>query len=293
MVISTEINSFKKYGNIEEILKMLKESGFEAYDFSMFDLESEMYNRCIKQDDYIEEAKRIRIYADAIGLPCNQTHAPEPTYRRGNETYNREMFQKLIRAIEVSGILGAKVCVVHPNCLCDDPYTQNFKFYNELLPYARKAGVKIAVENMWDWDDNLGHATPTSCSTHTDFKGLLELFGEEKNICACLDIGHAEMKGLETNGVLMIKALDKHIQALHIHDNDKHNDLHQLPFMIQVDYEKIISALAEIRYSGDVTLEAGSFVHNVPISLYPQTAWYMAEIAKYIREEICKRTAKQ
>ena len=110
MLISTEINSFKKYGSIEGILLLLKNSGFESYDFSMFDPESDMWKRTIDNENYVKEAKSIRAYADSIGLICNQTHAPEPTYRSGEDTYNQDMLYKLIRSIEVSGILGAKIC---------------------------------------------------------------------------------------------------------------------------------------------------------------------------------------
>ncbi len=288
MYISTELNSVRKYGTVEECILLLKEAGFEAYDCSLFEPESEAWLRLIESDTYLLEANKIRKYADSIGMPCNQTHAPEPTFRRGNEAYNRQILPKLIRSIEVSGVLGAKVCVVHPNCRCDDPYAQNFEFYSSLLPYARKAGVKLALENMWDWDDELGHATPTTCSSHNNFKTLLDMFQGEENICACLDIGHAEMKGLDTDAVQMINTLDKRIQALHIHDNDKVNDDHMLPFFMNVDYGKIIKALIEMDYKGDITLESGGFLRKIPVGLYPQAVRYMAETAKYIRGEVLK-----
>lgn len=49
---------------------------------------------------------------------------------------------------------------------------------------------------------------------------------------ACLDIGHAEMKGSGTSAVQMIRASGQKLQALHIHGNDRWHDCHQIPFSI-------------------------------------------------------------
>ena len=107
MEISTEIGSFRRYGTNREILRLLKDSGFTAYDFSMF--RGTLKDRLIDSENYREDAKALREYADSIGLRCNQAHAPFPTARKGNESYNESAFPEIARAIEVSGILGAKV----------------------------------------------------------------------------------------------------------------------------------------------------------------------------------------
>ena len=41
MEISTQTSPFYSYGNNEEIIKLLKDSGFTAYDFSMYDFEKD------------------------------------------------------------------------------------------------------------------------------------------------------------------------------------------------------------------------------------------------------------
>lgn len=50
------------------------------------------------------------------------------------------------------------------------------------------------------------------------------------------------------------------LQALHIHDNDKCNDSHQIPFSMDMDFEKIIKALKTIDYKGEFTLESCSYI---------------------------------
>ena len=77
---------------------------------------------------------------------------------------------------------------------------------------------------------------------------------------ACLDLGHAEMRGSGTGAVNMIHTLGKHLQALHIHDNDQWHDSHQLPFTMKMDFDAIVKALRDINYQGDFTLEADQYL---------------------------------
>ena len=102
------------------------------------------------------------------------------------------MFPKIVRAIEVSGILGAKICVIHP---CND-YTpeENAILYKSFEPHARKAGVKIGLENVWSWPNGSVTAIPSACSHHENFRAHLDLLPADVFV-ACLDIGHAELQG--------------------------------------------------------------------------------------------------
>ena len=64
------------------------------------------------------------------------------------------------------------------------------------------------------------------------------------------------MRGLHTSAPEMIRALGPHLQALHIHDNDRHYDSHRLPFTMDIDFQSVIGALREVGYTGYLTLEA-------------------------------------
>jgi sugar phosphate isomerase/epimerase len=280
MEISTEIGSFKRYGDNFEILRLLKDSGFTAYDFSMFRGTKE---RLIDSEDFKRRGEELRAYADKIGIKCNQAHAPFPSAIKGNEEYNKQIFPEIARAIELSGILGAKVCVVHPY----NEYTaeENAVLYKRFEPYARKAGVKIGVENMWDWDDKEGHACAAACSCPDDYEKHFSLLDKDVFV-ACLDIGHAEMRGLNTSAPQMIFALKDKLQAIHLHDNDCWHDSHMLPYTMSIDFQAIISALKEIGYKGDITLEADRFLPKYPLELYPAAARFMAEVADDFRKKL-------
>ena len=135
--------------------------------------------------------------------------------------------------------------------------------YFELLPFAKEHNVKIATENMWNWSKLKRHSTFAACATPESFNAHLDAVNDDY-LVACLDIGHAEMKGSNTSAVEMIKALGKRLKALHIHDNDKLHDSHEIPFSMKIDFVPIVKALKEIQYDGYFTLEASYHLEKLP-----------------------------
>ena len=112
---------------------------------------------------------------------------------------------------------------------------------------------------MFLWKNDMACFAP--CGTPESFNEHLDIVNDEY-LVACMDIGHAEMKGTNTNAVEMIKALKGRLKCLHIHDNDKWHDLHQIPFSGKVDFPPIVKALKEINYEGDFTLESSSYLKD-------------------------------
>ena len=264
MKISMNLSgTMQKFGP-EKAIELYAKAGFDAYDFSFFSFIDHdwrtggaivlMPDSPLMGEEYVAYAKKLRALADSYGIVCNQTHAPFPIS-------NLELRKTLPWALEVTAILGGKHCVIHPDN--NRSAEENAEVYRELLPLAKSLGVKIATENMWNWTSGfdgkgkeLDHALPAACSHHDDFLAHLTAVGDEYLI-ACLDIGHAEMYGLDTSAVEMIRTLGKHIEVLHVHDNDKWHDNHAEPFTMQVDFDAIVAALREIGYAGDMTLEVG------------------------------------
>lgn len=305
MLISTETSSGKNYGNYFERITAIKNAGFDAFDLTIFPhkvfslpeaffLRKKTITQIIAETPEdpervmtIEKAKEIRKFADKLGIPCNQTHAPFPTAWPNDTVYNEFITEYLITSIEISGILGAKICVVHP---CND-YSpeQNAEMYNSLADTARKCGVKIALENMWNWNYQTDEAAPAACSDEENFARHLELLDKDVFV-ACVDLGHAEMRGLNTNAVKMIERLGDRVQALHIHDNDLHYDNHTLPFSSKIDFIPIMKALAKIGYTGDVTFETGDFLMQLPKELYESGLKMLVDTGRFFRDIIENKT---
>jgi len=49
------------------------------------------------------------------------------------------------------------------------------------------------------------------------------------------------------------------------------------------DWDKIMKALRDIGYTGDLTFEAGNYLKSLPKELYPAGAEMMVTVGKYLR----------
>jgi len=260
MKISTEINSMSRLVSMEKVVELVAKVGFDAWDFSLFKMAQYSWTeKCVIDNghplsgkDYLKYARLLRRIGQDNGIYCNQSHAPFPVY-------SKDVRSKLKNAIECTAEAGGSICVIHPDN--NKSATENAEMFFELLPFAKQCGVKIATENMWNWDAEKGHAKKAACSHHDDFKAHIDAVNDPYFV-ACLDIGHAEMKGLDTSCDKMIRTLNDKLQALHIHDNDLINDSHAIPNSMKIDFDVMLKALKDIDYKGHFTLEADQHYKN-------------------------------
>ena len=256
--ISTEIDSIAMHVGEEKAVEYVAKAGFDAWDFSMGCLwrkdpvtnEWRVPDHPLAGNDYLKFARQLKKIGLDNGIVCNQSHAPFPTSNPTAHSF-------LKRAIECTAEAGGEICIVHPDN--KQVAEKNAELYFELLPFAKACGVKLAAENMFNREPETRRIIPAACSSPEDFVKHLELVNDPF-LVACLDIGHAEIVGCETSAPEMIRALGRHLQALHIHDNNKLDDCHQLPFTMDIDFSAAIRALKEIGYQGYLTLEAGRYL---------------------------------
>lgn len=280
MKTSTEIASAAKIIGEERAIEYVARAGFDAWDFSMFAMCKYDWGTksLLKNDhplaggDYLAFARRLKQVGDDYGIHCNQSHAPFPVYCKEIRSY-------LKRAIECTAEAGGSICVIHPDN--NKSAQENAEMYLELLPFANECGVKIATENMWNWDREQDRSCFAACATP---KSFCEHVDAAPGLVACLDIGHAEMRGSDTTAPEMIKALDRRLQALHIHDNDKWHDSHQIPFSMDIDFVPVIKALKEINYGGYFTLEADRYLADFDLNNIFDGIKNMADSAKKLVE---------
>lgn len=259
MKISTEIGSASKIIGEEKAVEYVAKAGFDAWDFSMFSMCKYDYatqsllenSHPLAKENYLAFARRLKQIGLDNGIVCNQSHAPFPVSCKEIRSY-------LKRAIECTAEAGGKICVIHPDN--NKSAAENAEMYCELLPFAKEHGVKIATENMWNWDKALDRSCFAACATPESFCAHIDAVNDD-NFVACLDIGHAEMQGSDTTAESMIKALGSKLQALHIHDNDKWHDSHQIPFSMSIDFIQVVKALKQIGYNGYLTLEADRYLN--------------------------------
>ena len=271
----------EKLGSDFEAVKALKEAGFDGYDLSIFHRKSILYS-----PDPIGEAKKLRELSEKIGIPCLQSHAPFTCLR---DAAHADEFRKtqLEPAVRVAGVVGSPVIVVHPgnNLSVETNYEH---IYKPLLDVARPLGVKIATENMWNWDEENKRITSknVACASIENFCRQVDIANDEY-MTACLDLGHAEITDAP-GAAAMIRGLGKRIGALHVHDVDKVNDLHVMPFEhdAKIDWDSVIAALREIGYKGAFTFEADNSFLRVPPELIVHALRYEAAIGRYFAGKI-------
>lgn len=258
MKTSTEIASAARHIGEERAVEYIAKAGFDHWDFSMH----QMYrysklrgcplteNSRFTGNGYLALARQLRQIGLDNGITCNQSHAPFPT--------DVPQAQSLLkRSIECTAEAGGKYCVIHP--MNNATAEENAEFYWSLLPFAKEHGVKIATENMWNWNADKTQTCFAACSTTESFNAHLDAV-DDPYLVGCLDIGHAEMRGSGSGAVNMIHGLGKRLKCLHVHDNDLLHDSHQLPYTMQIDFDAVLKALKEIGYDGDMTLEVDQYL---------------------------------
>ena len=282
MKISTEIASAARIVGKQKAVELCAKAGFDAWDFSMFDMSRVNWQTGLPltpgnwptASHYLKIARELRKIGEDNGIVCNQSHAPfpvdDPTIRA-----------HLQYAIECTAEAGAAICVIHP----DDNKTaeQNAEMYWELLPFAKACGVKIATENMWNWNSEKNESAFAACATGEDFKKHIDTIADDSFV-ACLDIGHAEMRGSGNGAVHMIKTLGHSLQALHIHDNDRWHDNHQIPFSMDIDFVSVVKALKEVDYNGYFTLEADAFLRDYQEDTVPEGLMKLKDSARKLAD---------
>ena len=282
MKISTEIGSAANVIGEAKAIELYAKAGFDAWDFSMFAMcRYDWATGGLKENhhplagqDYPAFARNLRKIGEENGIHCNQSHAPFPTYCK-------EIRDHLKRAIECTAEAGGAICIIHPDNFKSPE--ENAEMYAELLPFAKGHGVKLATENMWNWDNEKNCAAPAACSSPESFCAHIDVLQDDFMV-ACLDIGHAEMKGVDTSAVEMIHALGHRLQALHIHDNDKLHDSHQIPFSMDIDFPAVAKALKDIGYTGYLTLEADAYLRGRTAENIFEGMQNMAASAKRLAE---------
>lgn len=106
----------------------------------------------------------------------------------------------------------------------------------KIVEYAKKLNMKVAFEN-------------------TKIKGYLEYVLDkikDDNVGICFDAGHYHVHFDDEFNFELFK---NRIFAVHLHDNDKSDDLHLLPFDGTINWEYVINKLKECNYNGPITME--------------------------------------
>ncbi len=290
MTLSTQTDFLARVYGDAEAIRMLAKAGFDAYDFSFFPMfDNPEY--AMNKPDFRDYAKSLRAVADEAEIPCNQAHAPFAS-STGDEADDERRFQAIVQSMEAASILGAKIIVVHPKHHL--PYLthaaelkeMNIEFYKRLVPYCEKFGIKVACENMWQHNPVVDRIIDSTCSRPQEFCDYIDEVGSPW-VVGCLDVGHTALTDEDLGGFVRTMG-PRRLQALHVHDNDFREDSHTIPFAMKIDFSALVTALREIGYEGDFTLEADHFMEKFPLPLVPEALRLLYKTGRFLADEASK-----
>ena len=283
MRISMEGHELRRRYGDETMIRMLKEAGFDAVDYTLYSTQDDPRILLSEDDTYITHAKQLRAMLDDAGMVCNQIHAE--TGMRDYFPYDpsHKKYLEVVRCIEIAGILGADILVVHgvgnPLIYDEEKMIQcNVEYYKSLIPYCEKNGVRVAVENLLQMDPE----SKQYCSFIGTAYALSRVVKECDSpwIVGCMDIGHAAL--FQDPVEFIREAAPGVIQALHVQDVDYVDDRHMLPFTQDLDWSEIMKALKETGYQGDLTFEIVLYMKRMPDALMPDALKFAHRVGEYL-----------
>ena len=269
-----------KYG-FREGLERMKTHGFDSMDYQEFiETATPLFEKSTSQfEAYLKEERKI---LEAVGIGVHQTHGPwRYPPQDANVADREERFEKMVRSMEGTAILGCDRMVLHslmPFSRNDqghekESYEMNLEFMGRICEAAKERGIIICFENMPMPELSLG-----SVPAVVDFVKTIN----SDHFKICLDTGHSNMFSYSAGDCVRMIGKE-YLYALHIHDNDGVRDRHWSPFSGIVDWQDFGKALAEIRYEGVISLET-KVSNAIPDELREYEEIGLYKKAKYISE---------
>ena len=288
MIYASQTYKLERFFGLEKAVDIILDAGFTGIDVSLFFEDLPFF-----ADGYREAINSIKEKANKKGVPFVQAHAPFGDCSFTEKFVNPSM----PRCFETCALLGIPHMVVHP--VHHLPYYGNEKeifnynlaYYRKLAPLAKEYGVKIAIENMWTRNKNNGRIVDALLADPYQMCDFYDVLDDDESFTVCLDLGHVALCNREPWDAIRI--IGDRIGCLHVHDVDYIADLHTLPGMGKINWDEVCRALADINYSGDITLEADSFLDGFSEQIRPAAVKFMADVARDIAEKVDKCKAEK
>jgi sugar phosphate isomerase/epimerase len=219
------------------------------------------------------EIKQIAQWLRDLGLTLADTHGSEgkEKFWYSPQEYARLAGIELVKnRIDFTAELGGDAVVMHAYPETAYPELAQFnglifdqlrRTLDELQPYARERGIKIALENLIDFAGVQAGAV-RAAEAVDNFDLILRVYAHygPEYIGFCYDSGHAI---LGRNRMDRLAPLMERLCVLHLHDNDGQGDLHLLPFAGAVDWGLAAQLIAASPYEKPISYEVS--IHNTGI----------------------------
>ena len=253
-----QLNTDVHIGYVEALERIAK-SGFHVADLNLCQISA--HKSALHTDQWQHETEKIALAAQRLEVALPQCHLPfkseKVKWREPDEyAYYIRMFY---RAIDVAAMLGIPWGVVHPELNhnrpewdVEDHIAANHREFDALIEYAAKKGLSVAFENMRETREK----PKCFCARAEELAALIDSFQDDR-VGACWDTGHANStyRGDQWDA---LHGIGKRLRCTHINDNRGAEDLHLLPWTGNIDWKRVIGALRDVEYPGDLILETSA-----------------------------------
>lgn len=236
-------------GNPDPYLRAIAEAGFShvhwchhwSGDFSYSESEMDHIGKLLK--------KYNLIVSDLHGSEGKEKFWYSP------QEYARLAGVELVKnRIDFCARFGGDAVVMHAYPMrSEQEWDQLRKTLDALMPFALERQVKIAIENLVDFQGV--HFDKITYAEASDNWGLIQRIFDQypaEFVGLCYDSGHAHL-GYDRSAELE-KFLDR-LLVLHLHGNDGTEDQHRNLFVNDLDWDNLARMIALSPYAKPISLE--------------------------------------
>ncbi len=262
---SCAISGISRMESVFDAVKAVKDAGFDGVDFALSHY-AKKEGPLTQAEGWKDWVLAVRDYLEELSLPVVQAHAPWTQDIPADFSYIPP-YPVFFRVLEACAMLNCRKLVFHPLLW---PYRvespglyarvdeYNSRWFRELLPLASDLGIRLEIENLFDYH----HVQQPGDPDYLYARGaqLLSLAEQlpSESVGLCLDTGHANITGQDVPE--MIRSYGKRLGCLHLNDNygplqNQNADLHLFPGEGTLPWPEIYKALREIGYEGSYNLE--------------------------------------
>jgi sugar phosphate isomerase/epimerase len=257
--------------SIFDCLEAVRNSGFGLIEVCSFPAHLDYHD--------LEAVRAAQHRIDELDLEPYSLHAPfadDIDITSLDEGHRRHARDELIRAADAAGQLGVRYLVIHPG-----PEKGGFPEHERFHRMENAAGVLTDVSRACRERDLalvLENMLPHLFSGRV--RDLLWILGalETTDVGICLDTGHAHLSGdLRT----VAHKLSGHLWMMHATDNHGQRDDHLPPGDGKIDWQRLLSQMARIGFSGAIILEvAGQDDHQAVLDGARRARRHLREISR-------------
>ncbi|SHJ01742.1 Sugar phosphate isomerase/epimerase [Dethiosulfatibacter aminovorans DSM 17477] len=220
---------------MEDRLREIKKAGFDS---TMLWWGDEVAFWDFNKEELVEKAEEIGLLIENIHLPYYDINSLWEKSGDGGRLVND--YKGWIKDCSDYGIGGAVIHLEHDGYHIDGT-DLGFERLYEIIDYAEKMGVDIAVENTRNIEI---------------LRKVLNNF-KSKHLKFCYDSSH-DWVICENPGDLILEFGDR-LKYLHLSDNDMKKDRHWIPGTGKVDWELIAENFSKIGFEGNISFEVCPF----------------------------------